>query len=100
MYLHFQVLVNTESCVNTLQEECTEFYLDRRRDGRNYSSRDRYPCYYTPHHGDFVTSRYVNKTIDLATLPTYYLPRYLKVGTYYLLLPLLTYSSTSNELTC
>jgi len=58
IYNKTKVLVNTESCVNTLQEECTEFYLDRRRDGRNYSSRDRYPCYYTPHHGDFVTSRF------------------------------------------
>ena len=55
--IFFQVLVNTEGCVNTLQGECTEFYLDRRRDGRNYSSNDRFPCYYTPHHDKFVTAR-------------------------------------------
>ena len=53
-----QLLINTEACVNTLQYECTQFYLDHRRDGRNYSARDRYPCYYTPRHGDFVTTRF------------------------------------------
>ena len=52
-----QLLINTEACVNTLQSECTEFYLDHRRDGRNYSARDRFPCYYTPRHGRFVTTR-------------------------------------------
>lgn len=52
-----QVLLNTEGCVNTLQHECTQFYLDHRRDGRNYSRQDRYPCYYTPTHGDFVVTR-------------------------------------------
>ena len=43
--------------MNTLQYECTQFYLDHRRDGRNYSANDRFPCYYTPDHGRFVTTR-------------------------------------------
>ena len=55
--IFFQILVNTEGCVNTLQGECTTFYLDHRRDGRNQSSKDRFPCYYTPHHDEFVTTR-------------------------------------------
>ena len=57
LFSTIQVLVNTEGCVNTLQGECTIFYLDHKRDGRNQSSRDRFPCYYTPHHDRFVTSR-------------------------------------------
>ena len=55
---HFlQLLINVDACVNTLQYECTQFYLDHRRDGRNYSANDRFPCYYTPDHGRFVTTR-------------------------------------------
>ncbi len=53
-----QLLINTEACVNTLSSECTSFYLDHRRDGRNGTARDRYPCYYTPLHGDFATTRF------------------------------------------
>eukprot|EP00095_Tigriopus_kingsejongensis_P002662 maker-scaffold1023_size69924-snap-gene-0.13 protein:Tk02662 transcript:maker-scaffold1023_size69924-snap-gene-0.13-mRNA-1 annotation:"hypothetical protein DAPPUDRAFT_98072" len=52
------LLINTEACINTLQEECTEFYLDHRRDGRNYSAQDRFPCFYTPKHDRFATTRF------------------------------------------
>ena len=43
--------------MNTLSEECTTFYLDHQRDGRNHSARDRFPCYYSPNHENFVTTR-------------------------------------------
>ena len=58
---HSQLLINVDACVNTLRFECTQFYLDHRRDGRNYSANDRFPCYYTPDHGRFVTTRFVNR---------------------------------------
>ncbi len=57
IYNRTKLLINTEACVNTLRYECTDFYLDHRRDGRNYSANDRFPCFYTPKHGDFVTAR-------------------------------------------
>ncbi|TRY69959.1 hypothetical protein TCAL_04884 [Tigriopus californicus] len=63
IYNKTKLLINTEACINTLQEECTEFYLDHRRDGRNYSARDRFPCFYTPNHERFVTTRFsINQT--------------------------------------
>ncbi len=57
IYNRTRLLINTEACVNTLQHECTQFYLDHRRDGRNYSANDRFPCHYTPNHDEFVTTR-------------------------------------------
>ena len=60
-----QLLINVDACVNTLRYECTQFYLDHRRDGRNYSANDRFPCHYTPDHGRFVTTRYVPRYIKL-----------------------------------
>ena len=57
IYNRTKLLINTEACVNTLRYECTDFHLDHRNDGRNYTARDRFPCFYTPTHGKFVTSR-------------------------------------------
>ncbi len=81
-----QLLINTEACVNTLQYECTEFYLDHRRDGRNYSRRDRFPCYYTPRHGDFVTTRQESRksptTDDANARPIHVLPLSLMISSF------------------
>ncbi len=46
--------INIEGCVNTLAEECKAFYKDYGRDGRNYTARAVYPCYYDPEEPDFV----------------------------------------------
>ena len=47
-FLVFLNLLFIEGCVNTLKEECTEFYENHGHDGRNNSANSRYPCYYTP----------------------------------------------------
>ena len=41
--------INIEGCVNTLSMECMAFYHDYGKDGRNYTARAVYPCYYDPH---------------------------------------------------
>ena len=67
--LYLQLYINTAMCVNTLRYECTTFYVEHRcsegsptlerevfgeessiprRDGRNESSRDTFPCHYNP----------------------------------------------------
>ena len=46
-------------CVNTLQFECTTFFIEHRRDGRNYSSQDTYQCFYNPDNEQFVSLRQV-----------------------------------------
>ncbi len=50
----FRLKINIEGCVNTLSEECKAFYKDYGRDGRNYTARAIYPCYYDPEDPDFV----------------------------------------------
>ena len=56
--------MNTESCVNTLRYECTTFFVEHRRDGRNHSSRDTYQCYFNPNSDEFVTTRWVAGDFD------------------------------------
>ena len=41
--------INIEGCVNTLSMECMAFYHEYGKDGRNYTARAVYPCYYDPH---------------------------------------------------
>ena len=41
-------------CSNELKERCKEFYKKYGRDGRNYTARAIYPCYYNPEEPDFV----------------------------------------------
>ena len=53
-----RLMINMEGCVNTLSEECTKFYDDFGRDGRNHTSRARFPCYYAPDNSEFVVSRF------------------------------------------
>ena len=84
----FQLYINTAMCVNTLRYECTTFYVEHRcarrpkeeaqktktiglrRDGRNESSRDTFPCHYNPSKPNstdqFVTIRYILSTISLS----------------------------------
>ena len=40
--------------INTLSMECMNFYNLYGRDGRNYTARAVYECYYDPYDSDFV----------------------------------------------
>ena len=51
---NFRLKINIQGCVNTLSEECKAFYHEYGRDGRNYTWRASYPCYYDPYDSDFV----------------------------------------------
>ena len=46
--------INHEGCVNTLSMECMNFYNVYGKDGRNYTARAVYECYYDPFDPDFV----------------------------------------------
>ena len=46
--------INIEGCVNTLSMECMNFYNVYGKDGRNYTARAVYECYYDPFDPDFV----------------------------------------------
>lgn len=51
-----KLYINSEACTNTLTKECTHFFKAHRHDERDGRTRDRYPCYYTKSHNDFVMS--------------------------------------------
>ena len=53
-----ELMINVEGCVNTLQEECSNFYETHGNDGRNHSAPSRYPCFYSPNNPEFVVARY------------------------------------------
>ena len=53
-----RLMINHEGCVNTLQGECAEFYKATGNDGRNDTSRSRFPCHYAPSNPEFVVVRY------------------------------------------
>ena len=53
-----RLMINHEGCVNTLVEECAEFYKVAGNDGRNDTARSRFPCYYAPSDPNFVVVRY------------------------------------------
>lgn len=56
IYNETKLKMNHEGCSNTLSEKCTHFHREFGKDGRNYTSPSRFPCYYTPNHGDFVAA--------------------------------------------
>lgn len=46
--------INIEGCVNTLAKECMAFHHNYGKDGRNYTARAVYPCFYDPFDSNFV----------------------------------------------
>jgi len=54
IYNNTKLKINIEGCSNELKERCKEFYKKYGRDGRNYTARAIYPCYYNPEDPDFV----------------------------------------------
>ena len=54
LWSFYRLKINIQGCVNTLSEECKAFYHDYGKDGRNYTWRASYPCYYDPYDPDFV----------------------------------------------
>jgi len=58
IYNRTMLFINHEGCVNTLQSECSKFYEEHGKDGRNRSSPSRFPCFYAADNQAFVVRRY------------------------------------------
>ena len=50
--------VNMEGCVNTLSDECVDFYAVYGRDGRNGTAPATYPCFFDPEHPDLAVTQF------------------------------------------
>jgi len=54
-----KVRVNMEGCVNTLRDECRDFYENfAKKDGRNDTSRAVYECFYDENNVKMVEMSY------------------------------------------
>ncbi|TRY79645.1 hypothetical protein TCAL_12607 [Tigriopus californicus] len=54
IYNSSKMKINIEGCVNTLAKECMAFHHNYGKDGRNYTARAVYPCFYDPFDSNFV----------------------------------------------
>jgi len=57
MFNETKLKMNHEGCSNSLSQECTNFHIHFGKDGRNYTSPSRFPCYYTNKQSDFVIAQ-------------------------------------------
>ncbi len=55
---HPRLRINIEGCVNNLNMDCMKFYHRYARDGRNYTARAVYPCYFDETATHFVVIDY------------------------------------------
>lgn len=58
IYNRSKLLVNLEYCVNSLRDECREFFAIHGRDGRDLRSPARFPCYYSLEKNDSVVTKF------------------------------------------
>lgn len=51
-------LILFQFCVNSLRDECKEFFAIHGRDGRDLRAPARFPCYYSPEKNDSVVTKF------------------------------------------
>lgn len=58
--LHFSFIFcfSLKFCVNSLRDECKEFFAIHGRDGRDLRAPARFPCYYSPEKNDSVVTKF------------------------------------------
>ena len=50
--------INMEGCVNTLSDECKEFFREYGKDGTDHNARARFPCFYAESDPNKVMARF------------------------------------------
>jgi len=58
IYNRSKLLVNLEYCVNSLRDECREFFAIHGRDGRDLRAQARFPCFYSQDINDTVLTKF------------------------------------------
>ena len=61
IYNQSRLLINMEFCVNTLRDECREFFAIYGRDGSDLRAPSRFPCYYSKERNDTVITKFSRK---------------------------------------
>lgn len=52
------LMINLEGCVNTLRDECKEFFRVFAKDGSDHNARARFPCFYSEKRRNFAVVRF------------------------------------------
>lgn len=50
--------INMEGCVNTLRDECKDFFREYGKDGSDHNARARFPCFYAESEPDKVVAHF------------------------------------------
>ena len=53
-----KLMINLEGCVNTLRDECKEFFRVYAKDGSDHNARARFPCFYSELKTDYAVVRF------------------------------------------
>lgn len=59
-----KLMINLEGCVNTLKDECRDFYRFYGKDGSDHNARARFPCFYAENMVDMVVARFDVKVTE------------------------------------
>ena len=57
IFIFFRLKINIEGCKNNLNMSCMAFYANYGGDGRNYTARAVYECFFDPNNG-VITLKY------------------------------------------
>lgn len=53
-----KLMINLEGCVNTLRDECKDFFRVFAKDGSDHNARARFPCFYSEKLTDYAVVRF------------------------------------------
>lgn len=74
-----RLMINLEGCVNTLRDECKEFFRIYAKDGSDHNARARFPCFYSELDTDYAVVRFDLETEYKQFMFSFLLPTILLV---------------------
>lgn len=73
------LMINLEGCVNTLKDECRDFFRNFGKDGSDHNARARFPCFYSDKDVKTAVARFDLDTEYKQFVFAFYLPTFLLV---------------------
>ena len=64
IFICFRLKINIEGCKNNLNMSCMAFYANYGGDGRNYTARAVYECFFDPNNGVITIKYYLLNSLN------------------------------------
>ena len=64
IFICFRLKINIEGCKNNLNMSCMAFYANYGGDGRNYTARAVYECFFDPNNGVISIKYYLLNSLN------------------------------------